>query len=209
MKNTCWFFGDSFTQGHNCHKGDEYYEKTYKDGCKIWTTIVSEKLNCKEVNTAEGGMSNMAIITQIITNMSKMKKDDYAIITNTLVHRVLAFKDNGDFINIINDIKNGYVRGSSKHECVIDYIFYEIFPHSEYYAKWYLSLYEGLIEELKLRKVKTIFWPADLWYPIRDCKFHKIIDDVPSIKDSHFSWRGHEQFSQYILNEINGKEKLI
>ena len=100
----CWFFGDSFTRGDNCHKGDPYYELTYKEGCKRWTTIVSEKLNYKEINTAAGGMSNMAIITQIITNMSKMKKDDYAIITNTLPHRTLAFKDNGDFINIINDI---------------------------------------------------------------------------------------------------------
>ena len=70
-KNTAWFFGDSFTYGDGCRKGFEYYEK-YPNG-KLWTTIVSEKLNLSEKNLGRPGNSIPMILNELITNLVNFK----------------------------------------------------------------------------------------------------------------------------------------
>jgi len=88
-KNTCWFFGDSFTDGDGC-KPDEPYYKKYPNG-KLWTTIVSDNLNMNEKNISRGGCSNQFILSNIVCNLPMMNEGDVVVVSNTIPARTMWF----------------------------------------------------------------------------------------------------------------------
>ena len=100
IMKTCWFFGDSFTRGDNCHRGDEYYEMTYIDGCKRWTELVSEHLNGIEKNCAWGGNSNQHILHELICNLINYKEGDWVIFGRYAGAR---FQIEGGDMRLLND----------------------------------------------------------------------------------------------------------
>tara|TARA_B110000858_G_scaffold127384_1_gene144969 strand:- start:208 stop:990 length:783 start_codon:yes stop_codon:yes gene_type:complete len=89
MDNKVWFFGDSFTYGHGCHPGYEYYERYPKIREKTWTDLISEKLNLEQVNMGISGNSNAYILKQLIENLKNFKSGDYIFLTNTLPVRIV------------------------------------------------------------------------------------------------------------------------
>lgn len=206
-KNTCWFFGDSFTRGNGCHYKHEYYKSSYTKGCERWTTIVSNKLDMSEVNTAIGGESNVGILNSLISNLSNIKKGDWVVLGDTRPIRVSSFDDNGNRVNIINDPHFDYTLGNSKY--VFDYIYHEIVPKETMYLEFYQSMFVNLLNELKGRGINTYYWKhTDIWFPTN--KFNTITEDTNGvIENLHWSWKGHTQMAEFILKQLENTNSLI
>lgn len=207
-KNTCWFFGDSFTRGDNCHVGDEYYEYSYTDGCKRWSTIVSEKLSMEEKNTAYGGDSNMGILSILLDNIKDIKSGDYVILGDTRPVRVSSFNSDGNRINTINDPHYDYTRGNSKY--ILDYIYHEILPHEDAYLDHYQKMFISILDELSNRGVITLHWKhTDFWYPDHN-RFNTIYKDTKGkVSDLHWSWSGHRKMADTVLGILGNGGSLI
>ena len=205
-KNTCWFFGDSFTRGNGCHPNDEYYKSTYTNGNMRWTSIVSDELDMIESNIAMGGDSNLGILNSVISNLKNIRKGDCVILGDTRPVRVSSFDESGNRVNIINDPHFDYTQGNSQY--VFDYIYYEIIPNEELYLKFHQEMFRDVLNELKNRDVNTYYWKhTDVWFPTN--KFSTITDDTNGrIKNLHWSWSGHSQMTEFILDMIN-TNKLI
>lgn len=207
-KNTCWFFGDSFTRGDNCHIGDEYYEYSYTEGCKRWSEIVSERLDMVEVNTAYGGESNMGILSILIDNLKNIKKGDCVILGDTRPVRVSSFNENGHRINLINDPHYKYTKGSSKY--ILDYIYHEIIPNENSYLEYYRNMFTGILDEVSNRGVTTLHWKhTDIWYPDHS-KYDTIYKSTNgAISDLHWSWSGHKKMADTISSILVKSNTLI
>lgn len=203
---TCWFFGDSFTRGDNCHKGNPYYELTYKEGCKRWTEIVSEHLGCIEENHAWGGNSNTHILYQLISESSNIKSGDYVFVGDTRACRVMYF-DKGEIRNAINDTLLDYTRG--KISSILEYIVDVIIPYEDEYSKYYETQMKGVLELLKLKGVNTLYIKhTDYWFPLS--KIHTITKDTNGkIKDAHYSWKAHKKMAGIIINQLENPNSII
>jgi|TARA_B110000261_G_C13043949_1_gene341462 hypothetical protein len=206
-KNTCWFFGDSFTRGNGCHPNHEYYKSSYTHGCERWTTTISKTLDMTEVNTAMGGESNLGILNSLISNIKNIKKGDCVILGDTRPVRVSSFDDSGTRINIINDPHFNYTQGNSKY--IFDYIYHEIVPKEDMYLEFYQKMFKELLDELKRRGVHTYYWKhTDIWFPTN--MFNTITEDTNGvIQNLHWSWKGHTQMTEFILTNIENSNPLI
>jgi len=203
----CWFFGDSFTRGDNCHKGDSYYELTYKDGYKRWTEIVSNHLGCTENNYGYGGNSNTHILYQVITESKNIKSGDYVFVGDTRPVRIISFTDDGQVRNIINDSSLKYTKG--KGNAKLNYIQEEIFPHEEKYSKYYEKQFIEVLNLLKIKGVNTFFWKhTDYWFPLN--KIHSITKDTNGkIRDGHYSWKAHKKMANIIINQLENPNSIL
>lgn len=203
---TCWFFGDSFTRGDNCHKGDSYYEMTYKDGCKRWTEIVSEHLGGIEKNCAWGGNSNQHILYELICNLDKFKEGDWVIVGDTRPHRIVRF-ENGNVVNVINDIDLKYQKNGDMTS--LNFILDEIVPNEKYHLEYYQKMFKSILDFLKSKNINTLFWKhTDFWYP--KFRLETILKDTNSkIKDGHYSWNAHLKKSEIIINRINNPKGIL
>lgn len=202
----CWFFGDSFTRGDNCYKGDSYYELTYKEGCKRWTEIVSEYLGCSEENHAWGGNSNTHILYQLISESSNLQSGDYVFVGDTRACRVPYFED-GEVRNIINDTLLNYKRG--KVHTILEYISDVIIPDEIHYETYYEKQFIEVLNLLKIKGVNTFFWKhTDYWFPLN--KIHTIAQDTNGkIRDGHYSWKAHKKMANIVINQLENPNSIL
>jgi len=203
---TCWFFGDSFTRGDNCHKRDPYYELTYKEGCKRWTEIVSEHLGCLEENHAWGGNSNTHILYQLISESPNIQPGDYVFVGDTRPCRVMYF-DGGEIRNVINDTILKYSKG--KIRSILEYIVDVIIPYEKEYGEYYEKQFVEVLNLLKLKGVTTFYWKhTDYWFPLN--KIHSITKDTNGkIKDAHFSWMAHKKMAGIVINQLENPNSIL
>ena len=200
-KQTCWFFGDSFTNGDGCMSEDPYYKK-YPDG-KLWTSIVSSHLEMNEKNISRGGCSNQYILNKLILNFPNFVEGDYVIVSDTIPTRTLWYDDdNEQRHSIIEDS----ISDDKKQvdETILNYITEQLVPHEKEWEKFYLNQYEILLNELSMnRNVRVLFWSYKLWYPPNNT-FQTIWEQTEGeIKNGHWSWLGHKQMSEYIIGKIS------
>lgn len=203
----CWFFGDSFTRGDNCYKGDSYYELTYKEGCKRWTEIVSEYLGCSEENHAWGGNSNTHILYQLISESPNIQSGDYVFVGDTRPPRVMFFNDDGEVRNVINDKSLGYKKGDE--DTILKYIVNVIVPQEKNYELYFETQYKSVLDLLEIKGVKTLFWKyTDYWFPLN--KIHTITKDTNGkIKDGHYSWKAHKRKANIIINQLENPNSIL
>ena len=66
MKNSLFFFGDSFTEGHKL-----------KNTNMIWPKLIHSCFpEYDYINVGKGGASQLFVINQIISNLHRIKEDD-------------------------------------------------------------------------------------------------------------------------------------
>lgn len=206
MKNVCWFFGDSFTKGVGCHPGSEYYKSTYKEGYKIWTTIVSEHLNMEENNLGIGGNSNLRILQNIISNINSFKKGDWVIVGSTVPFRIPMFNEEGKIINAAYSLEVRYTRGN---EVTLDYLVEEVLPKQTFYSDYFVDMFNNLLFYLNKQEINTHFWDCrDYWNP-RNILGSITTDTNGKIKDGHYSWDAHKKHAEIILRKIDNKTRLL
>ena len=223
--NKSYFFGDSFTFGDGCvlseDRNFEYYNK-FPNG-KIWTTIVSEFLNTKEINLGISGNSNQNIINQIIENLNNFNNGDYIFISNTRPIRIVHpnFKV-GKITNLTSDLflqtdntpeykefLKIFFKNKSDQLDVLNYIYSAMLNNESMWSDFYDNQFTHLNHFLNSLNIKTFNWHHTMWALDMRCEFETINKNTNGeIKDNHWSWNGHRSFSKYITNRIEKKEYL-
>ena len=198
--NNLWLFGDSFTAGHGCTSGWEYYEKYHNEGDSLWGEIMAKELNLNLHNIGQNGSSNDKIIDEIINNWESIKKDDVVIIGVSYHHRYDVPKKD-DLISIFWDWgklspKDNYEFYSEEEkETILNFQYY--FSGSVLYKERQYKRINFLKDRLSERNVKVIIWNVEI-----DIKgIHTIREATKKeIKDGHFSFLGHKQFAKKMLS---------
>lgn len=229
-KNILWTFGDSYTFGYGCRPDcylSDYYYKYKKEGDYIWTELLAKKLNLKLVNLAERSISNDRNLDLIIENYNYINKGDYVILGKTLYQRFdvanynkdqlwhvgpICLHKNGNFDKIYPSFEKMYeICGTKKdYETLINFIYN--FSDNKLYEKRQKLRFDFL-KRLLIDNKKIDFYYE---WSVLDCfieskifNFERIYQHTNNeIEDGHFSFKGHYQMYEYLLDKINNK-KLI
>ena len=217
--NTLWCFGDSFTAGHGCKPGDEYYEYIDNRDSKIWPEILATELQATLSNKGIRGSSNSYILKELLNNLTKFKKKDIVIISDTLPIRTNTYSSHLTNIaplttealtNIYNKdrdyVKFGFFKNHNEQKLYLDYISTFILPYEKYWDKYYLDQIFNTVDFLNTLNIQTYFWSHKVWTGEQPL-YRRIVDDTSGkIKDNHWSFAGHQDFSSYLLERIKTKE---
>jgi len=205
MSNTLWTFGDSFTHGNGCLPNEPYFLKYKKsEDDLIWPEIIAKKLNFELKNIGMGMFSNDKIIDSIIKNYEYINKNDIVIIGKTFYHRFdIPNFENNKLITISPNPEKLLSQNYSKSEIESISYFCSIMD-SNLFKKRQDSRFDFLKKLLIKKEVKKcIIWDVTTQWDL----YQTITTETNNeIFDHHWSYKGHLDFSKYILNIVN---KLI
>jgi hypothetical protein len=207
-----WTFGDSFTAGNGTLPNEAYtkYWETEED--VIWPLILSKKLQIPVLNKGMGLFSNDKIIDTVIANYHSIQGGDLVIIGKTFPFRTdIPNKTDDELLTIapnhLNSLQNRY----SKAE--IENISEMIVLFDSEAIKQRQDFRFNFLKHLIAQRATCIVWSSKLFD-----KFETIRQATDYfIDDSHWSYKGHKDFADFMFNEIvsNGispveiKNKLI
>ena len=224
--NKLWAFGDSYTAGHGCTSGFEYYKKYYKEGDKLWTELLSDEMGLTLSNIGKSGASNDYIIDSIILNWNKIKQNDFVIIGKTFSHRFdvpvksekcvpigLATSNpiglDDRWLSIMDNFildKRYDLFDEKEFETIVNFIYY--FAENPLYKERQDLRYDFLVNELEENQIKVYMW--DWTFSHRKLQFNTIkLDTNNEIQDGHFSFKGHIEFYKWISKKIKNENKLL
>lgn len=207
MKNNLFVYGCSFTYGNGCLPADAYNVQYKKDGDKIWIELVAERMNLRLHNYAMGAYSNDKILDSMIKSFDLINEGDVVLIQKTFTHRY--------------DI--GYRRQSMEPyvkkmltitPTSMDDLIYQGYSKEEangiLYTMWCIdteandmrtnSRFQFFEKILKYKNVKVcLVWDVLDYYT----KYETIKDATSNkINDSHWSYKGHREFTDDIITLI-------
>ena len=214
MKKTCWLFGDSFTYGEGCREGFEYYDTIDYNDKRIWSTIVSDELNLKEKNLGERGCSSPHILSTLIEYSPEFQKGDYVIFSDSLPNRIISTNQKikkvetviADGFDSFYRLDNFFENLESK-QVMLDYLYHHVLPYPNAYSNFYSRQFEQLQKLFLKNGINSFFWSYTMW--AQNMKKYERISTNTNIKDGHFSWQGHKEFSEMILHCIKNKKHII
>lgn len=211
--NTLWTFGDSFTFGHacraDCNSGlYKKYVKYKKSTDDIWPKQLAVLLGMSLQNFGVNGYCNNSIIDSIIDNYDMIKKDDVVVIGKSFHGRTMVpYKKN--LLTILSpqelSKKNDKITQSYKefepeiYKTLVNFQYY--FGDNIFYKEQQDKRFNFLVNRLNQDKKvkKCIVWGGKI---IRK-NFTTITEETNGkIKDSHFSWKGHSQFTKYLYSQF-------
>jgi hypothetical protein len=199
MINTLWTFGDSFTYGSGCLDDNPFtikYKKSEED--KIWPELVASKLNLKLENIGMGLFSNDKIIDSIIDNYNYINENDLVIIGNTFYSRFdIPYEGKLITLSTVNlpDDDNKLLND------IIVIMDDELLKNRQLKR---ISFIKSLLEK---NGTKCVIWEVEPKWNLYETIAIKTNNEI---YDHHWSYKGHRDFSNYILNKIKTKtNKLI
>ena len=197
--NNLILFGDSFTSDviieyANMYKNHEDYH---------WGEIIASKLNLNLINLGVGSFSNDRILDKIIEKHHIIKEGDIVIIGKTFYNRFdIPNKDiNLGFTTITPLSYEPLLKfGFTPEEAKSIILFLTVIDDKNFVNRANLR-YKFIKDFLYLKKIKNcIFWEVeDLWKTFEDIK----TATNNKINDNHWSYKGHKDFANYLLNIIN------
>jgi len=207
-KKHLWVFGDSFTAGNGCLANELYTKYKKSDEDIIWPEIVSSKLNMPLVNVGMGMFSNDKILDTILERYDYICEGDLVIISKTFFTRFdIPSKNEKYFITLsAGHISNPYI--AAQH--FINYTEDElntlrniavIVDNKLTIERWNFR-FNFLENLIKSKGAKVLVWSVNDIFSIYDS-----IQDATNnkIKDGHWSYKGHKDFANYILNRLNNE----
>ena len=222
-KNTCWYFGDSFTQSMWVHKPN--LEDFYKGKeLKPWSEKLSKYLNCDCKNLSYGGNSPQGIIDDFINNINNIKKGDYVFISTSPMVRTVGYDPITDKISTwnlesISHMKNWptdlpfELSNSDSHtygtpdividnvNLMYDYILKLTIPYEEKWEIYFENKIKNFIEYFTNNGVHMYFWSFRLWP-----KFTSLTKETKRLViDDHWGLIGETQFLEYMKQRIKDK----
>ena len=197
--NNLILFGDSFTSDviieyANMYKNHEDYHLG---------EIIASKLNLNLINLGVGSFSNDRILDKIIENHHIIKEEDIVIIGKTFYNRFdIPNKDiNLGFTTVTPLSYEPLLKfGFTSEEAKSIILFLTVIDDKNFVNRANLR-YKFIEDFLYLKKIKNcIFWEVeDLWKTFEDIK----TATNNKINDNHWSYKGHKDFANYLLNIIN------
>jgi hypothetical protein len=207
--NKLFTFGDSFTFNKK-HEDDEYSILYRGLNDFHWSEIVASKLNLELINFGYGSLSNDRIMDSILENHHLISENDIIIIGKTFYHRFDI--PNNQKINSSLYKKFTTITPSaydlliqlkfSKEEADHIIYFLNLVDHPLFIERTNFR-YNFIKDFLYSKKISNcIFWEVtDLWTSFEDIK----TATNNKINDNHWSFKGHRDFANYLLNNINNE----
>ena len=200
IRKKLWTFGDSFTAGGGCRPGDEYFDKYYKEGCKLWPDHLGALLDLETANYGRSGASNDTILDIILYYCKSIKKGDTVVIGMTYPQRfdIEVTVDDTPFLIPVTYVwpfpeQDKYVNSldQEKKETIINYQYH--FMRSPLIRDRWVHRYIALQDILKEKGCHTVLWEVE-----REVKDIETIEKATSYKisDCHFSFQGHIDFAK-------------
>ena len=219
---TLWTFGDSFTAGDGCVKNlgirdgnYKYYNEYNQWDSDIWPNILGKTIGFNVKNIGKSGASNDYILDSIIDNFDMIEPNDIVIIGKTFYQRFDIPKLNsnefhtqyGESLHILStDLKiNKYNKEKLEIETIINYGV--LFSDNLLFKKRQDKRFKFIETQLSNRVNKILIWDID-------SDLRKSIETISQhtkgeIKDYHFSFNGHKQFSDLLYKKLYNKPALI
>jgi hypothetical protein len=198
-------FGDSFTNGFNdenaLHVKQYISWKGYNP--KRYVDFLSEHFSCESHNFAIQGNDNYSILESFCENLDKIKNDDLVIINWSNVDRFRIVNLFDSWIRILPNrlemlnqtdismktIDQIMVNRMSKKYCEEVLNWSKLINHISKEKK---ILQWSYVENLKSKTIKYI-----------NPTLEKIVTETNGeVNDNHFSERGNEELSKYILKHL-------
>jgi lysophospholipase L1-like esterase len=215
---TLWTFGDSLTFGHGCRPDgptNEYYYNYRSESDDVWPNLLGKMLNIEVKNLGKCGASNDFIIDSIIDNFDMIKPNDVVIIEKSFYQRFDIPKLNNDVfdtycaedLNLINiNLKrNDDNKNKLEIETILNYgiLFCDHFLFKERQNK----RFKFIEKQLNSKVNKILIWDA---VDFTNNKIDTIRNHTNGkIKDFHFSFKGHQLFSEFLYKKLYIKPELI
>jgi hypothetical protein len=205
MKSTLWTFGDSNTAGWGCNPSDEYYQKYYRLGNKIWPEWLSELFDTNLKNFGKSGSSNDAIIDTIIRKWDEINKGDYVFIGMTHPHR-FDVPINNQFESIVHNFSENKKESNlteTEFETIVNFQYY--FADNILYKNRHIQRFEWIRKQLITKGCKLVV----LWDVQTDLFGLETIHGATNGKiiDNHLSFSSHKLladifYKKYITKDI-------
>jgi len=203
------FFGDSFTYCQGCTSDHEYYKKTYNGTQKTWVELISEHIGDDFINNGISGVGNQRIFDSIIENLYNIQENDIVFLSRASDTRFMVPNDNGShdqiIINLLLDLDYKYKYwNEDAHIAVREYFKKIIVPYLPAVTGRFDDIFFFFKKYFKSRNIKVVEWNVDEHTLTEDgrAKYSIISDEHPEIDDSHWSWKGHIEFFEYIKDKL-------
>ena len=219
---TLWTFGDSFTAGDGCVKNlgirdgnYKYYNEYNQWDSDIWPNILGKTIGFDVKNIGKSGASNDYILDSIIDNFDMIEPNDVVIIGKTFYQRFDIPKLNGNefhtqygeslYIMDIDLKENPYQKNKLEIEAILNYGV--LFSDNLLFKKRQDKRFNFIQTQLSNKVNKILVWDidSDLRKSIETISHHT----KGKIKDYHFSFNGHKQFSERLYKKLYTKPALI
>lgn len=203
------FFGDSFTYGQGCTPEHEYYQRTYDGTQKTWVELISEYIDDEYINNGLSGVGNQRIFDSIIEHLYIIKENDVVFLSRASDTRFMAPNEAGNheqvIINLLLDLNYKYKNwNDDTHHAVREYFKKVIVPHLPAISARFEDIFFYFKRYFESRNIKVIEWNVDEHILTEDgkAKYSIISDEYTDINDSHWSWKGHDEFFRFIKTQI-------
>jgi len=204
------FFGDSFTYGQGCTSDHEYYQRTYDGTQKTWVELMSKYIDDEYTNNGISGVGNQRIFDSIVEQLHIINEKDVVVISRASDTRFMAPNSAGNhdqvIINLLLDLDYKYKDWNDEaHQAVREYFKKVIVPYLPAITGRFDDIFFYFKRYFESRGIKVIEWNVDDHILTEDgrAKYSIISDEHPDINDSHWSWKGHEEFFKFIKNKYD------
>ena len=188
-----WVFGDSFTAGNGCLHNEAYTKYKESDDDLVWPEITANTLNLELINRGVGAYSNDKIIDTIIEDYNLINKNDLIIIGSTFYNR-FDIPNNNTLLTL-----SPTNLPDSNQELLLHFI---SIMDSDLLKKRHKLRIDFLKQQLIKEEAKCLIWEVEThWNLYENIK----IATEDKIKDYHWSYKGHKDFANYILNIVNNE----
>ena len=219
---TLWTFGDSFTAGDGCVKtlgirdgNYKYYNEYNQLDSDIWPNLLGKTIGFTVKNMGKSGASNDYILDSIIDNFDMIKPNDVVIIEKTFYQRFDIPNLNSNefhtqygevlYINALDLKENPYKKDKLEIETILNYGV--LFADHILFKKRQDKRFEFIKKQLNNKVSKLLIWDV---LDFLNGKIESIGEHTKrEIKDYHFSFNGHKQFSEFLYKKLYIKTELI
>lgn len=215
MKNI-WIFGSCFSWGYGCRPSYEYSQKYKTSDDKLWTDIVSDKLGLNLIDKSiPTYATNFDVLKSFILNINDIKSGDiviYEIVKPLGFLKLNQSKTKVRGYTSYTFDKDKFWRDDEDKKIGIQYVDLNIKGYDKQWVDFFYPQIDSLSKILLDRNIKTFVWSYEVYEG--ESRFESISTATnESISDFHYSFEGHKQMSNYILNMIKSnqhiKSKLI
>ena len=193
-----YFFGDSFTKGDGCNFGFEYYDRDSDLPKQKWTDIISDELNEPTKNFGKSGAGSQWIYNKLTYYLDIFKPNDYIFVTDSIFIRQLGVVH--DRIETVGPSYE-FETPERKNANTLN-LSYNVYPFEPQWNDYYIKLFEKFGRYLKSNNIKFIFTHYREFMFQPDKYMNIVTETNGEIDDNHFSWLGHQQFAEYLINQI-------
>ena len=206
-----WTFGDSFSCSLKLeHKWIKNYTNFKGYIPKIYSELISEKLDIELKNFAKTADSNYGIFEEFLNHIEEINSNDIVILQFSSVYRYRLVNKDGVFESIAAHWDNQYGNFNESPNTIQEIGINRL-------SKKYLNEIDNWIKIVKLLlpNNKVLFWSPfeETTGNVNMLPFYKLTNITEEtnnmVNDHHYGEIGHKAMADYILLKLENKKNII